>query len=108
MDDEPSFAEDDESDNGDGDDCDVPTDILMEFFLSGGQSVPDGYALDEDGNLCIDTAAEKYGEELDDSESESEDLSEGAEKLEVEIEYGRGKRRRIANKSYSSAKFWKH
>jgi hypothetical protein len=43
--------------------------------------------LDNDGNLCIDTAAQEYGEELDD---QLEDLSEGPEKLKVAIEYGRG------------------
>ena len=98
LEDEPPFTEDDTSDEGEGDDCDVPTDIMVEFMLSGGESVPDGYALDESGNLCIDTAAEEYGMELE----------EPAVPEEVADEGGRGKRCRIANKRYSSSEFWKH
>jgi hypothetical protein len=79
--------------------------FLLIFLWSSWESVPDGYALDNDGNLCIDTTAQEYGEELDD---QLEDLSEGPEKLKVAIEYGRGQWCCIANKCYSSSEFWKH
>jgi hypothetical protein len=74
----------------------------MEFFLSGGELVPDGFALDGDGNLRADTAAEQYGEELEDAESEA------VASAKAEEESGRGKRRRIANRHYSGSEFWKH
>ena len=78
----------------------------MDFILSGGVTVPGGYALDGDGNLRTDTAAdsEQYGEELAEHESEQP----GQPPEIPEEEGGRGKHRRIANKHYSSSEFWKH
>jgi hypothetical protein len=72
--------------------------------MSGGESVPEGYALDDDGNLRADTAGagEQYGEELEESEEEDEAPEE------VEEGSGRGKRRRIANRYYKTSEFWKH
>jgi hypothetical protein len=95
-----------ENHEGDADNCEVPTDVLMEFILSGGASVPGGYALDDEGNLRADTTAdsERYGEEL--VERDSEELGQPPEAPEEEG--GRGKRRRIANKNYSSSEFWRH
>lgn len=80
----------------------------MEFIMSGGASVPSGYALDDDGNLRADTTAdsEQYGEEL--VERESEEPGQPPEEEAPEEEGGRGKRRRIANKHYSSSEFWRH
>ena len=81
----------------------------MEFIMSGGESVPSGYVLDGDGNLRADTAAysERYGEELVEPATSEEPGPlpvAGAPKEEG----GRGKRRRVANKNYSSSEFWKH
>ena len=77
-----------------------------DFILSGGVTVSGGYALDGDRKLRTDTAAdsEQYGEEL--AERKSEQPGQPSEIPEEEG--GRGKCRRIANKHYSSFKFWKH
>jgi len=113
MDDEPPFDEDGNGDDSDDDHCEVPTDVLVDFLLSGGESIPDGYILDDDGNLCADSAAagEQYGEEVEEeSESEGEEDAENTNNAleEVAEESGRGKRRRVANKYYSNKQFWKH
>ena len=60
---EPLFAKDNENH---GNNCEVPTNVLMEFILSEGAYVLSGYALDINENLRIDTAVdlEQYGEEF--------------------------------------------
>ncbi|KAG1886942.1 uncharacterized protein F5891DRAFT_1177759 [Suillus fuscotomentosus] len=61
--------------------------LLLEFIASGKDRVPDGYITDANGSLRIDTAADMFEEVVVAGEPEV---------------FGRGKRRRLANKQYNA------
>lgn len=65
----------------------APLSLLLEFIASGKDRVPDGYITDANGSLRIDTAADMFEEVVVAGEPEV---------------FGRGKRRRLANKQYNA------
>jgi hypothetical protein len=84
---------DDDHSNCVEDNIDVPIDIVLEYITSGGNVVPEGYAVGLDGGLKAPNNAEDCDSEL---------VDEGA-KL---VEYGHGTWRAVRNHQY--AKFWCH
>ena len=94
---------DNDDDNGEDDDdveLEVPVDIVLEWMHSGGKVIPDGYIIGPDGALRAHNASE---DALIDAEQPSD-----VEELVGAPEYGRGKRRNIGNKYYSTGKFFRH
>ncbi|OJA16344.1 hypothetical protein AZE42_10870 [Rhizopogon vesiculosus] len=65
-----------------------PLELLLQFVASGKKCAPDGYRIDVDGSLVINTAADMF-EEVPVSTAEPDPS-------------GRGKRRRFVNKQYAS------
>jgi hypothetical protein len=79
------------------DDSNVPVAVLEEYLMSDHQVLRDGYAIGQEGDILANQASEQYGEEIEaEALVEDEDLEE----------FGRGKRRRVANQQYSA--FWRH
>jgi hypothetical protein len=77
------------------DEIDVPVDVVMEYMCSGGTIVPEGFVVGSNGALRVKNDSEEY---------EQEEVVEQPE----EEEYGRGKRRAVANKRYNEVNFWRH
>lgn len=104
---EPLFAKDNENH---GNNCEVPTNVLMEFILSEGAYVLSGYALDINENLRIDTAVdlEQYGEGFVERGLKHKSEEPGQPSKAPKKEGGREKWCRIANKLYLSSEFWRH
>jgi len=79
------------------DDIEVPVDVVMAYMCSGGTVIPEGFVVGSDGALRVDNASEEYNQEV----------TEGDEaETHKEVEYGRGKRRAVANQQYDG--FWRH
>ncbi|KAG1860553.1 hypothetical protein C8R48DRAFT_544018, partial [Suillus tomentosus] len=77
----PEDTIDDDNEPGD----EAPLELLLQFVASGKKCAPDGYRIDVDGSLVVDSAADMFEEVL---------MSEEPGQM------GRGKRRRVANKQY--------
>ncbi|KAG1898796.1 uncharacterized protein F5891DRAFT_1190586 [Suillus fuscotomentosus] len=79
-----SVPEDNEEEPGD----DAPLELLLQFVASGMKCAPDGYRIDVDGSLVVDSAGDTF-EEVQVAISTDPDTT-----------FGRGKRRHVANKQY--------
>ena len=73
--------------DGQGNGFEIHLELLLQFVASGKKCAPDGYKIDADGLLVIDTAADMFEVPVSTAEP---DLS------------GRGKRRHFANKQYDA------
>ncbi|KAG1883963.1 hypothetical protein F4604DRAFT_1574942, partial [Suillus subluteus] len=74
----------DEEEPGD----DAPLELLLQFVASGMKCAPDGYRIDADGSLVVDSASDTF--------------EEVAISTDPDTTFGRGKRRRVANKQYDA------
>jgi hypothetical protein len=63
----------------------APLELLLQFVASGKKCAPDGYRIDVDRSLVVDSAA---------------DMFEEVSMSEEPVQLGRGKRTRVANKQY--------
>ncbi|KAG0700549.1 hypothetical protein DFH29DRAFT_876534 [Suillus ampliporus] len=75
----------DDNDNNNEPGDEAPLELLLQFVASGKKCAPDGYRIDVDGLLVVDSAADMFEEVL---------------MSEEPVQLGRGKRRCVANKQY--------
>ncbi|KAG0700180.1 hypothetical protein DFH29DRAFT_807903 [Suillus ampliporus] len=78
---EDTIEDDDDDEPGD----EAPLELLLQFVASGKKCAPDGYRIDVDGSLVVDSAADMFEEVL---------------MSEEPVQLGRGKRRHVVNKQY--------
>jgi hypothetical protein len=96
---EPPFPSDD------ADSSDLPMDVLLEHIASGSVKIPVHCDLDINGMLSMSTLAESY--ELHEPLDVLPTATAGPDEDDDEqLEYGKGKRRRTANRQYDA--FWSH
>ncbi|KAG1839275.1 hypothetical protein C8R48DRAFT_621719, partial [Suillus tomentosus] len=81
----PALVPEDIIDDDDEPGDEAPLELLLQFVASGKKCAPDGYRIDVDGSLVVDSAADMFEEVL---------MSEEPGQM------GRGKRRRVVNKQY--------
>ncbi|KAG1809160.1 uncharacterized protein BJ212DRAFT_1302722 [Suillus subaureus] len=74
----------DEEEPGD----DAPLELLLQFVASGIKCAPDGYRIDADGLLVVDSASDTF--------------KEVAISTDPDTTFGRGKHRHVANKQYDA------
>jgi len=89
----------------DADSNDFPMDVLLEHIASGSVKIPVHGDLDINGMLSMSTLAESY--ELHEPLDVLPTATAGSDEDDDEqLEYGKGKRRRTANRQYDA--FWSH
>ena len=78
------------------DDTSVPLDVVVGHVGSPEMILPEGCAVNEDGSLAVEIV----------EANDAGDVSDHDGALSDDVEYGRGKRRKLKNRQYDA--FWQH